>query len=262
MTHQGRLFPLVFYRLHLVGKVQELVADSAWPGDDALTLRRSEVHRHEQGRKLWRICGWRPPANDKPFPGRIAGPRRPPVREPPTAPLQLGLLEQLQHASIEVLQAYIDRLVHPAAKMHIPSLLPALQLPFLKKSHAGDEHGQEGRRLMHFTGKGRGRPRLVVILQKAHAPPLKIIGRPQVPADRAGILRSQPVIHPLVVRIIKALLHEGPFQIPVNFRQEDKFRTLLLHHRNCLGPERRVYRRRTIQRAGLVAPGPFHNIRQ
>ena len=66
-----------------------------------------------------------------------------------------------------------------------------------------------------------------------------------------GLLPAQAVIKPLVVGVVKSLLLQRPFQIPVNFRHEYKVGMLVPDLLGGLGPKW----------FGFNAPGPLKNFR-
>src|SRR4051794_35457876 len=71
-------------------------------------------------------------------------------------------------------------------------------------------------------------------------------------ADWTCATLSQPVVKPLVVRVIKALLLEVPFQIPIHLGHEAEFGRLLAHAHCRLRPER----------LRLDAPGSLEHLRK
>ena len=66
-----------------------------------------------------------------------------------------------------------------------------------------------------------------MVLDEAHEPLLVAdVGR-QVPVDRLGALVHEPVVEPLVVAVVEALLLQRPLEIPVGLGDEDEVRVRL-----------------------------------
>jgi hypothetical protein len=85
--------------------------------------------------------------------------------------------------------------------------------------------------------KFRRGARLVVVFEKARQLVLVIEPGEQMTTNRRGMTLPQPVVKPLIVAVSKALLLQGPFEIPIDFRHEGKVRVLRMHARDRLWPE-------------------------
>jgi hypothetical protein len=126
----------------------------------------------------------------------------------------------LQEANIEIAQARICGLNRPSAQVDRKLYGSALKLTIVKQSQAWAQEGQYRGGLMYFQCKCRSGARLVVVLKKARGLLLKLSVRPEMVPHGTGMSVSKSIIESLIVRVVKALLLECPFTIPVNFRHE------------------------------------------
>jgi len=93
------------------------------------------------------------------------------------------------------------------------------------EAQPGRQERQDGRRAMRGGREGRGGARLVMILEEAHRPPLKLGLRAQVGDDRVGVRpRPELVVELLVVGVVEALPLQGRLEAPVHFGHEDEVR--------------------------------------
>ena len=66
--------------------------------------------------------------------------------------------------------------------------------------------------------------RLVVVLEEAREPVLVVEAREEVLPHRPCLAALEAVVEPLVVRVVEALLLEGPLEVPVDLREEEEAR--------------------------------------
>src|SRR5438477_10932104 len=107
----------------------------------------------------------------------------------------------------------------------------------MKEAHPWGEKSHHGRRLMDECRKSGCRPRLVVVFEKTGQSVLELQPRQQMLAHRPGLSGAQPVVQTLVVSVVEPLLLQGPLQVPVDFREDQKFRMAPTDASNDLGPE-------------------------
>ena len=107
----------------------------------------------------------------------------------------------------------------------------------MEESQSGRQVRDDGRRFVNVRRKRGRRSRLVVVLQEPSQLVLVIQPGSEVLADRAGVLLAQPVVQPLVVRVIETLLLHRPFEIPIDLGQKLKLRVLPSHGLGRLRPE-------------------------
>jgi hypothetical protein len=114
-----------------------------------------------------------------------------------------------------------------------------------------------------LTRRERGRgPGLVVVLQEPGRAGLEPELGVQVPARRRGVEGPQPVVEPLVVRLVEPELLEIPLQVPVRLGQEQEIRVAPADGGDRPGPEGLVDRLGRVGGPGAVAPGPGEDLRQ
>src|SRR5689334_5659250 len=120
------------------------------------------------------------------------------------------------------------------------------ELALVNEAHAGYEEGDRRGGPVHFGRERRGGPRLVVVLEKAHRPPLVLGIRAEVIDDRSGVRLPQTIVEALVVRVVEALLLQGCLEIPVRLGHEQEVRVLIAYLLDGARPERRVDRGATV----------------
>src|SRR5262249_28676097 len=108
----------------------------------------------------------------------------------------------------------------------------------MKEAQTGREESDDGGGFMAPGREGRRRSGLVVILEKARQAVLIIQTGVKVPAYGPRMPIAQPVVQPLVIGVVEALLLHRPFQIPVDLGHEQEFRMLLPNRGDCPWPER------------------------
>ena len=114
----------------------------------------------------------------------------------------------------------------------------------------------------------RRRARLVVVLDEADEPLLVAeVGR-QVPVHRLGAVVHEPVVEPLVVAVVEALLLERPLEVPVRLGHEDEAGMRALdggdHRRPVVvrRPRRRRARPRCARRRRSSSASPCRSARR
>src|SRR5690349_20190792 len=106
--------------------------------------------------------------------------------------------------------------------MHGNSYFASLELTLVEEAQTRHEEGRDSGRAMDILGEGRGGARLVVILEKSRRLALKVRIGAEMITHRPRCVVSQPVVKPLVVGVVKPLLLERPFEIPVDFGHEEE----------------------------------------
>src|SRR5262245_25447152 len=79
----------------------------------------------------------------------------------------------------------------------------------------------------------------VAVLQEAGQTAPVVEPRPEVIADRPGVMLAQPIVESLVIGVIETLLLQGPFEIPVGLRHERELRNNLTNTLSRCRPEER-----------------------
>src|SRR5262249_41251732 len=123
---------------------------------------------------------------------------------------------------VELCQLGVGRLIRRATEMRRNVSLAPAELTLVEEPQSGREEGYDGRGLVNSGSKCGRRAWLVVVLEEASHPFLVVRPRIEVFAHRPGVTLAESVVEPLVVGVIKALLLQRPFQVPVNFGHEAK----------------------------------------
>src|ERR1700719_3924610 len=144
------------------------------------------------------------------------------------------------------------RLDRAAAEMGRYPHSRAVELTLMEEAQAWSEIGNDRRRpVLRPSELGRC-PRLVMVFEKAGELVLVVEAGEQVVADRPDVALPQTVVEPLVVAIVKALLLQRPFEVPVDLGHEGEGRILSVYRRRRLRPNR--FRR--------YPPGALENLGQ
>ena len=96
--------------------------------------------------------------------------------------------------------------------------------PWWRKRRPGVRKVDHGRSAVDIRCESCRGAWLVVVLQEAGRSILEVKTGHQVFTNRMRLAEHQPVVQPLIVGVIEALLLESPFQIPVDFSQEEEAR--------------------------------------
>ena len=139
---------------------------------------------------------------------------------------------------VELLQALVHGLDRTANQVRGDPLPASFELPLMKEAQPRRQERDDSRRLVGAGGKRRGRARLVVVFQEAGHLVLVIEARVEVLADRPRVPLAQPVVQPLVVRVVEPLLLQRPFEIPVDLGHEAEAGHVFSHARGGSRPER------------------------
>ena len=131
-------------------------------------------------------------------------------------------MHTITKANVEIVQARICNLNRPSAQVDRKLLGSPLKLAIVKESQARAKEGQYRGGLMHFRCKCLDGPRLVVVFEKARGFVLKLFVCTEMVPHGPGMSVSKSIIESVIVRVVKALLLECPFKIPVNFRHEQE----------------------------------------
>ena len=197
-----------------------------------------------------------PPPADEVLPGVVALPPAS-LGELPFAAAKDPVGDRRQQPLVERLQLAVDRLVRPAGEEHGQLDRAALELALVDEPCAGLSQRRHGRGTCLVVGEGRCRARLVVVFEEADAFALEIEGGAQVADDRRRVAGAQPVVVPLVVGVIEALLLERPLQVPVRLGDEDEV--------GPAAPDRAGHRRPVVAfgtRTCSLAPGALEDLVQ
>src|SRR5271155_3719889 len=125
---------------------------------------------------------------------------------------------------VEIMQKCVDRFFRPAAQVYGELLPSAFELSVMEESQARAQKCEDGGRLMDL-GRERGRrTRLIVILKKARRLALKLRIGAEMIAHGSRMPLAKPVVKPLVIGVVEALLLQSPFQVPVNLCHEKEVR--------------------------------------
>ena len=185
-------------------------------------------------------------------PRPVPVPRRTALEEPPAAVAEGRVLEALEEAVVERGEPGVGRLARSAAEVDRDAHALSFSLALVEEPEAGREERQYGGRRVHLARERGGGPRLVVVLEEAGQAVLEVEARVEVLAHRAGVALHQPVVEPLVVGVVEALLLEGPLEVPVDLGEEQEARDLGAHGLRRARPER----------GGGDAPGLLEHLRQ
>ena len=193
------------------------------------------VHDHDiagTGRPL-------PGISDEALGGGIARPGLPRLQERPgTVAERIICLQHRQEPRIEGRDLRIRGLDRPAAQMRGQAHPGTLGLALLEEAKARGEEGDDGGGLVLGPGEGGRSPRLVMVLQKAGQLVLIVEAGEEMTPDLRRIGMAQPVIEPLVVAIVEALVLQRPFEVPIDLRHESEAGVGLADRGDRLGPER------------------------
>ena len=170
----------------------------------------------------WRESGRRPAPRDQ-LAVRVVVRPAVAVAQPPVAVAQVRVRDGAQQPCVERAQIR-GRAARPGPRPEEDRdpRAPAVELAVVVEPRAR-QRGHHDRRRARLPGpEGRRRARLVVVLDEAHQPLL--VGRVglQVPAHRLGGLVDEPVVEPLVVAVVEALLLERPLHVPVRLGDEQR----------------------------------------
>src|SRR5262245_6385624 len=115
----------------------------------------------------------------------------------------------------------------------------SFELALVEEAEAWRQERDDGGRFVHACGEARGSPGLVVILEEAGETVLIVEPGEEMLAHRPRVTLAQPIVEPLVVGVVEALLHHGPLEIPIHLRHEREARCALPHPAYRLRPEPR-----------------------
>jgi len=151
-----------------------------------------------------------------------------PLAQPPLAAAEGAIRKRAQQGLVEGFERGIAGFGWEAGEEHREMDLPALELTFVHQAGAGlrergDGRGAFPRRFEH----GRS-PWLVVVLDEAHQVGLVRVAGQEVQPHLLGALVDEPVVQPLIVAEVEALLLERPLQVPVRLGHEPEFRVRLV----------------------------------
>ena len=127
-----------------------------------------------------------------------------------------------QQGAVEVFQTGYCRLLWSPPQLHRQLHLPALWLALVDQTQARQCQSNHSRRLAAFDAQRLGGAALVVVLDETRQMLLIRHIRGQVPSHLQGVAFFQPVVEPLVIRVVKSLLLQVPLEIPVDLGQRDK----------------------------------------
>ena len=187
----------------------------------------------------------------------VALPGRTDFQKLPLSHSHFGAFQAGQQLAVKFLQDRVNRLIGAAAQVHGDFDSATFELTFVKEPQAGNQEGDDRRSLVHRRRKIVGRPGLIVVFQESRQPVLIRHISPEVSPHRGGIPGQETIVETLIIAIVKALLHEGPLQIPVDFRHKNKARVFGLDPPDGLRPERFVHRVRTVGGQRPLAPGAW-----
>src|SRR5499433_3401663 len=139
-----------------------------------------------------------------------------------------------------------------ADEMRRDALPPSLELALVEEAETWRQERDDGGRFVHARGEARGSPGLVVILEESGEPVLIVESGEEMLAHRPRVTLAQPIVEPLVVSVVEALLHHGPLEIPIHLRHEREARCALPRPADRLRPEQ--WR--------PSPPGPLEDVRQ
>src|SRR5215472_2365925 len=105
----------------------------------------------------------------------------------------------------------------------------AVKFALMEKPQTGRQKADDRRRPMLRPGKFRCGAWLIVVFEKARELVLVVEAGKEMTPDRRGMPLSQPVIEPLVVAVVKALLLQSPFEVPINLGHECESRMFCMH---------------------------------
>ena len=157
-----------------------------------------------------------------------------------------------QQPLVELPERRFDRLARRADEVRRDALHAALELSLVKEAQARRQEGDDGGGFVAAGREGCRRPRLVVVLQEPGEPVLIVEAGVEVLAHRPRVPLAEPVVQPLVVGVVEALLQHRPFEVPVDLGHEAEARDA------ARGPAP-SHRART---AGRDAPGALEDVRQ
>ena len=114
---------------------------------------------------------------------------------------------------------------------------PAIELTVLEKPKPGRQ-GRDGRCCpVLWQIECRSGARFVMVLEEAGELILIVERRDQMIADRSSVSVAQTIVESLVVAVIKPLLLQCPFQVPVDLGHEQKAGLACARPGGGFGPE-------------------------
>src|SRR5262249_39419876 len=152
----------------------------------------------------------------------VAVPGRRAVKKLPLPFAEGRLTQHGKEPIIEGAQVLIGRFAGASAKMRRDAFQLALELPLMEESQARREERDYSGGFVDLWRKRRGGPRLVVVLQKAGQLVLVVEAGAEMFTHRLGVALAETVIQSFVVCVVKALLVQCPFEIPIDLGHESK----------------------------------------
>src|SRR5262249_25943355 len=119
---------------------------------------------------------------------------------------------------VKLFQLLVSGFVWASAQMRGNAFLTPLELTLVEETQPWGQERDDGRGFMNSWRKRGGRPRLVVIFQKAGQLVLVIEPGVEMLTHRPGMSIAQAVVEPFVICVIEPLLLQPPFHVPLDLR--------------------------------------------
>src|SRR4051812_26360934 len=139
---------------------------------------------------------------------------------------------------VEVEECRVAGFVWSSAQMHGNLPDSAVELPIMEKAQTGTQKSQYGCGAVLVRRKYSSRTGLIMILEETRRLHLELDVGTEVIAYGAGMPFAESIVEPLVVGVIKPLLLQCPFEIPIDFRHEQKVGIVFANGTDRVRPER------------------------
>ena len=144
----------------------------------------------------------------------------------PVAVAEGRVLQAFEESVVEAGDPAVDDLDRPTPEVDGDAHALPLALALVEEAEARREERDDGSGPVCLGREGGGGPWLVVVLEEAGQTVLEVQARREVPANRTDVALLEPVVEPLVVGVVEALLLKGPFEVPVDLGEKEEARDL------------------------------------
>src|SRR3954470_2711905 len=184
--------------------------------------------------------------------GPVPFPRRRAFEKRPVAIAHGRPPQDLQEPRVELLPRSVRRLGRRPNEVRRDALAPPFELSLVEEAQPRREERDDRGGVVSGGLERRRGPLLVVVLQEAGELVLEIEAGGEMLANPARIAFPEPVVQPLVVRVVEALRKQCPFEIPVDLGEKKEAWEALADPRDGSRPER----------LRLPSPGLLEDLRQ
>src|SRR4029077_9602396 len=163
---------------------------------------------------------------DKTLGSPIAVPGRSAFEQAPFAVSNCRVPKHFEEGVVEATQCFVHALERRTDQMRRNTLRSALELPLMEESQAGRKKAYDGRGLVHAWRKGRGYPRLLLVLQEPRELALVVEPGMEVLAHGSRVPLAQAIVEPFVIGVVETLLQHRPLKVPVDLGHKAEMRNL------------------------------------